>query len=313
MTDRDFERGRGGRMAWRDQGDEFCGQPGPNDRFGQQEMYGGQGYGTQGQSGNQMGAGYEQRYGGRGMGWQPGQPASEAYGAPGFAGQGQQVDRGEGWRHGHGHESWEHGQSGRGFWGQGHPAASQQGFSGQGAWRGQTGPGVARQSGGWPGSSGSWEQGYGGPWSQGSQSQSGGQGYGFRSGPAEFVYEELWMIPGPYAGRGPRGYQRSDARIEEDICERFTRHGQLDASDIEVMVANGEVTMTGTVESRQAKRLAEDILDSISGVKDVHNQLRVQQGNAQAEWSQTDIKAGRGKSSSQTGRNDKAMVGASHS
>ena len=70
--------------------------------------------------------------------------------------------------------------------------------------------------------------------------------------------------------------KRSDARIEEDACERLTHHGMLDASGIQVQVNSGEVTLTGTVESRQAKRMAEDILDTISGVRDVNNQLRVQ-------------------------------------
>jgi hypothetical protein len=88
-------------------------------------------------------------------------------------------------------------------------------------------------------------------------------------------------MAGPHSGRGPQGYQRSDARIEEDICEHLTHHGMLDATGIQVRVENGEVTLAGTVESRQAKRLAEDILDSISGVKDIHNQLRVQPNQGQ--------------------------------
>ena len=88
-------------------------------------------------------------------------------------------------------------------------------------------------------------------------------------------------MAGPHSGRGPQGYQRSDARIEEDVCEHLTHHGMLDATGIQVQVENGEVTLTGTVESRQAKRLAEDILDSISGVRDIHNQLRVQRDQGQ--------------------------------
>jgi len=309
-------------MDWHEQGNDFRGQPGSEDQFGQQGSYGGQGYGNQGQFGNQFGGDYGPGYGGQGAGWQQSHPQGQrflsedhfagrdaGYGVPGFAAPGP-VQQGEAWRHGHSHEPWEHGQSGRGFWGQGHPAGWQQGFGGQGTWRGQSGQGVAGQSGGWQGSGGSWEQGYGGPWTQRGQNQFGSQGYG---GPPAFISEEFWMVPGPHTGRGPRGYQRNDARIEEDICERFTRHGQLDASDIQVMVENGEVTLTGMVESRQAKRLAEDILDSISGVKDVHNQLRVQQGGAQPEWSHTEMKASRGKSGSQTGRNDKAMAGTSRS
>jgi osmotically-inducible protein OsmY len=89
---------------------------------------------------------------------------------------------------------------------------------------------------------------------------------------------DMWAMAGPHTGRGPRGYQRSDDRIKDDICERMSQHGQLDASDIEVRVMNGEVTMEGTVTDRQAKRLAEDIVESVSGVREVHNQVRVTQG-----------------------------------
>ncbi len=80
---------------------------------------------------------------------------------------------------------------------------------------------------------------------------------------------------GPHVGKGPRGYVRSDDRIYEEVCDRMTRHGQLDASDVNVEVKNGEVTLTGTVQDRRAKRLAEDISDSVHGVRDVNNQLRL--------------------------------------
>ncbi len=82
-------------------------------------------------------------------------------------------------------------------------------------------------------------------------------------------------MSGPYAGVGPRGYQRSDERIMDDVCERLTAHGHLDASDINVQVNNGEVTLKGTVPDRRMKRLAEDVTESVSGVWDVHNQLRL--------------------------------------
>lgn len=80
---------------------------------------------------------------------------------------------------------------------------------------------------------------------------------------------------GPYAGRAPRGYRRSDDRIREDVCERFTDDGDLDPSDVEVGVDAGEVTLLGTVETRSQKRLAEDIADAVFGVVEVHNRLRV--------------------------------------
>lgn len=80
---------------------------------------------------------------------------------------------------------------------------------------------------------------------------------------------------GPFAGRGPRNYQRQDDRIEEDINERLTDHPNIDASDIEVVVQNGEVTLRGEVNRREEKWLAEDIAESVFGVKDINNQIRV--------------------------------------
>jgi hypothetical protein len=88
-------------------------------------------------------------------------------------------------------------------------------------------------------------------------------------------YTEDWQVPGPFTGRGPRGYQRSDERIKEDVSDRLTQHGQIDATDIEVRVENCEVTLIGTVDSREAKRMAEDVSDAVLGVRDVHNKLRV--------------------------------------
>jgi osmotically-inducible protein OsmY len=89
---------------------------------------------------------------------------------------------------------------------------------------------------------------------------------------------DRWAQVGPYTGRGPKGYERSDERIREDICDRFTQHGYLDASDIEIRVERGEITLFGTVDSREAKHLAEDIAEEVSGVKNVQNQLRVSHG-----------------------------------
>jgi len=80
---------------------------------------------------------------------------------------------------------------------------------------------------------------------------------------------------GPYVGRGPRGYHRSDERILEEVCERFTEHGQLDPSDVEVTVHGGEVTLEGTVATRAQKRLAEDLAEAVFGVEEVHNHLRL--------------------------------------
>jgi hypothetical protein len=91
---------------------------------------------------------------------------------------------------------------------------------------------------------------------------------------------------GEHSGRGPRGYRRSDERIREDINDRLTDHDEIDAEDIDVKVSDGEVTLTGTVDSRWTKRMAEDAVYEVSGVSEVTNQLRVkQQGRAGSQGS----------------------------
>lgn len=88
---------------------------------------------------------------------------------------------------------------------------------------------------------------------------------------------QAWNQRGPFSGMGPQGYRRSDERIKEEICERLTWHGQINASKIEIDVKEGEVTLRGQVERKNEKRLAEDVVEKIDGVKDVQNQLRVTQ------------------------------------
>jgi osmotically-inducible protein OsmY len=97
---------------------------------------------------------------------------------------------------------------------------------------------------------------------------------------------------GGFRGRGPRNYHRSDDRIREDVSERLTDNDWLDASDVEVNVVAGEVILTGSVDSRYAKRLAEEICESASGVANVQNNLRVR--NRQAAEFDPSVTAGAG-------------------
>lgn len=89
---------------------------------------------------------------------------------------------------------------------------------------------------------------------------------------------ERWGARRNFAGVGPKNYRRSDARIREEVNERLTWHDDIDATDVEVQVQDGEVTLSGVVEDRPAKRLAEDIAEDVSGVRDVHNTLKVRHG-----------------------------------
>lgn len=83
------------------------------------------------------------------------------------------------------------------------------------------------------------------------------------------------MNPVSHAGKGPKGYQRSDERIREHVCEVLTDSHDIDATHIEVTVKNGDVILSGTVEDRNTKRMAEDHVWQLSGVKDVQNNLKV--------------------------------------
>jgi hypothetical protein len=76
--------------------------------------------------------------------------------------------------------------------------------------------------------------------------------------------------------RGPTSVQRLDQRVYEDVCQRLTDDDRIDASDIEVKVESGEVTLTGKVRSRQAKRRATFVIEDISGVRDVQNNIKVE-------------------------------------
>jgi osmotically-inducible protein OsmY len=78
---------------------------------------------------------------------------------------------------------------------------------------------------------------------------------------------------GGHRDRGPKGYERSDERIREAVCEMLTDDHDIDASEITVDVNQGQVTLTGTVQDRRIKFLVEDRVALCAGVKDVHNKL----------------------------------------
>src|SRR5439155_21490545 len=129
-----------------------------------------------------------------------------------------------------------------------------------------------------------WERGgaYGGPRGSVFAEPGGQRGGGFQMqlGPQGDHWSSgggRWPERETFAGRGPRGYQRSADRIREDVSERLTQHPQIDATEIEVVVESGEVILRGMVDNRWVKRMAEDAVESVSGVKDVRNELRVSQ------------------------------------
>jgi len=90
-----------------------------------------------------------------------------------------------------------------------------------------------------------------------------------------------------HRGRGPKNYTRSDERIREDVSDQLTDDPLIDASDIDVSVSNQEVTLSGTVASRNERRLAEEVAEQASGVKYVQNNLRVKIPVRQSDGSGT--------------------------
>jgi osmotically-inducible protein OsmY len=74
---------------------------------------------------------------------------------------------------------------------------------------------------------------------------------------------------------GPRLRRKSDESLAQEIHEILTSDPELDSTDIEVVVEGGAVTLSGEVEHPDARHLAEELTESISGVRLVHNRLVV--------------------------------------
>ena len=82
-----------------------------------------------------------------------------------------------------------------------------------------------------------------------------------------------------FFGKGPKGWKWSDERIRDQVSEALYRDYHVDASEIEVEVKEGVVTLSGTVDSRESKRAAEECIENLSGVTDVHNRIRIMDKN----------------------------------
>ncbi|WP_425067179.1 BON domain-containing protein [Reyranella sp.] len=120
-----------------------------------------------------------------------------------------------------------------------------------------------------PGHGGNGQPGRGSAGRYGSEHAGMGGGYGIGASGQE-----------DHRGKGPKGYRRSDDRIREDVCDSLTDDPMLDAGEIDVQVRDGEVTLSGTVSDRLAKRHAEDMIERVTGVRDVQNNIRVKERDA---------------------------------
>jgi osmotically-inducible protein OsmY len=114
-----------------------------------------------------------------------------------------------------------------------------------------------------------------------SEGPSGARGHQDQHPPADRPWDASWNAPdrrkpgGSHTGPGPHLQRRSDDKIREEILELLTNNADLDASEVELHVEGGEVTLTGSVDSRDAKWLTEDLVNSVTGVREVNNRLKV--------------------------------------
>lgn len=180
-----------------------------------------------------------------------------------------------------------YGQSG---YGGGRSGDSGQGFFGQSGRTGYGGPymgqGGNRQPGGYGASDRGWDSS---DWNRGDRGHD--RGFLERAGDEVSSWfgddEAQRRREADHRGKGPRGYTRSDDRIREDASDKLSDDPMIDASDIDVTVENGEVTLSGEVSSRQAKRQAEDCVDRVAGVRHVQNNLRVKTSGQSGETGYT--------------------------
>jgi osmotically-inducible protein OsmY len=69
--------------------------------------------------------------------------------------------------------------------------------------------------------------------------------------------------------------RRPDHALAQELQEILNKDPELDSTEIEVQVEGGAVTLMGTVDSSDARLLAEELVESVTGVREVHNNLKV--------------------------------------
>ena len=96
-----------------------------------------------------------------------------------------------------------------------------------------------------------------------------------------YGYTPEYLAPGPefdprYQVDDPEDHTPSREHIREDVVEVLKREPELDASGITVEVTDEcDLILRGKVARIADKRLAADLVADVSGVRDVHNDIRV--------------------------------------
>lgn len=71
------------------------------------------------------------------------------------------------------------------------------------------------------------------------------------------------------------GMRRSDARVRAAIYSALFEHPGVDASEIQVLVSGGAVTLRGTVPNRWMIVAAESAIAHVSGVESIQNEISI--------------------------------------
>ncbi len=97
---------------------------------------------------------------------------------------------------------------------------------------------------------------------------------GRRGGDPESQYGGVFGEHGPdHPGYFPPG--RHDDRIRNEIMERLEFDPTVQPWRMRVEVHEGEVCLRGVVSSPHERHRAEEVADAVRGVRDIHNELRV--------------------------------------
>lgn len=196
------------------------------------------------------------------------------------------------------------GDYGRSYMGSGAHGYGNQGYGNQGhANRNYDTQGYRQQGSGFGGGNQGYEQG------RESFGQRHGEGFGqgqeYGEGDSGFSSNRSGQSLG-FRGKGPKGYKRSDERLQEDISERLMDDDAIDASEVSVQCKDGMVTLEGAVPERRVKHRIEDLVERCHGVKDIENRITVKRSSRRADSDDEDSgDAGRGETAGNQGQKKK--------
>ena len=76
--------------------------------------------------------------------------------------------------------------------------------------------------------------------------------------------------------QGPTRGRRTDERVLKDILESLADNEAIRSGEIDIVVRDGDVTLTGTVVDLATRQTAGLCVSTVAGVRDVTNQLRIE-------------------------------------